>query len=76
MATTTRKRTARKVTPEALTDAANEVFRLRAELDAAVAHRNKLMVAGRKAGMRVIDIQTATGFASAGATQAAMNSVA
>lgn len=70
------KRITKIVKPEDLTDAANEVFRLRAELDAAVAQRNKLMVSARTAGMRVVDIQRATAFASAGAAQAAMNSVA
>jgi len=78
---TTTKTTAKKATakraPKApttaqLADAALLVTNLRADLDAAVAARNALMAKAYAAGTRVKDIHEATGFASTGATQAAI----
>lgn len=56
----------------AVTAAAKLVTKLRAQLDAAVIDRNTKMAAARAAGARVVDLVEATGFASAGAAQAAM----
>lgn len=68
------KRSASEVDLTAVAAAAKLVTKLRAQLDAAVADRNRKMVAAHNAGARVTDLVGATGFASAGAVQAALKS--
>lgn len=55
-----------------LDEAASEVEQLRAELDAAMARRNALLVDARRAGASLPDLRDVTGLASTGAVWAAM----
>lgn len=68
------KASASEVDLTAVAAAAKLVTKLRAQLDAAVVDRNSKMVAAHGAGARVTDLVGATGFASAGAVQAALKS--
>lgn len=61
-----------KVNLDVIATQAATVVELRAALDLAVAQRNTMMADAHEAGARIVDLQHAAGFTSAGATQAAI----